>query len=79
MGNISGSEPSYDFNPVPEPVRKLGTQLYLNRFVGAKPYFRCEQYGRTWKVLGSGGDEAADRYVESGQHSEATARGQAER
>ena len=50
-----------------------------NRFVGAQPNFRCEQYGGTWKVLDGGGDEAPDRYVESGQHSEATARGLAER
>ena len=50
-----------------------------NQFVGAQPYFRCEQYGGMWKVLDRGGDEATDRYVKSGQHSEATARGQAER
>ena len=50
-----------------------------NRFVGAEPNFRCEQYGGTWKALDGGEDEAPDRYVESGEHSEATARGQAER
>ena len=49
-----------------------------NRFVGAQPYFRCEQYGGTWKVLDGGRDGAPDQYMESGQHLEATARGQAE-
>ena len=68
MGNLSGSEPGYnDFNLVPEPVRKPGTQLYLEPV-----RFRREQYGGTWKVLDGGEDEAPDRYMESGQHSEAT-------
>ena len=60
------------------PVQNLVCNCISNRFVGAQPYFRCEQYGGTWKVLDGGGDEAPDT-VESGQDSEATARGQAER
>ena len=79
MGNFSGFELDYNgFNLVPEPIRKPRTQLYLEPVRRRTTVFQGEQYGGMTKVLDGDGDEAPDRFEESRQHSEATARGQAE-
>ena len=80
MGNLSGSEPGYNgLTRFQNRFENLVRNRILNRFVGAQPYFRCEQYGGTRNVLDGDRDEAPDGFMESGQHSEATVRGQAER
>ena len=80
MGNLSGSELGYNgFNPHPEPVQKPRTQLYLEPVHRHTTIFQVRIIWRNENVLDGDGDEAPDRFMESGQHSEATAPAQVER